>query len=286
MQACLRGYLDAIRTCRKHPRQSRSLVNADTSSGTLHRFLKEVATSQSRELMLESWSIHAHGATVLSVHENRDLQLPPHPVIESIAAAIREYAKRQATLLLRRKGPHIASIASRLHAGLGAYGLSRYYVLVEDPKHQDLLILDLKHQPIPSPWPYLPKDLRRRVNRSCDGSSGGRVMAAQERLGFHVDPYLGHVELTGGSFSVRERSPWKAALPNDDFDHDCLEQVGGLVGRAHARSDPAFALALHRRIRDEADRFIAHTSEIASAYAEQVKKDWSSFRSRLRHGIL
>jgi len=284
--ACLRGYLDTMKACRKHARESRMPLTQEHASGSLRRLLLAIEADQSRMRMLDDWTIGGPHGTVLAVHENRNLALPTHVLLEEIASAIRDYAKRQATLLRRRDGPHLVSIATRLHAGLGAYGLSRYYALLERPQRDGLMILDLKNQPSPSPWPYLPKAQRRQTDKTCDGDSATRTVIAQRHLSVRCDPFLGAIHLGRDGYSVRERSPWKAALPDEDLDCECLEQIGGLVARAHARANEDLPAALQSRVHSEKERFLEYTWEIASAYAAQVIKDWDLFRSRLRHRSL
>jgi len=280
--ACVRSYLDTMKACRNRPHEAKLPLSQEHATGVLRRFLTAVATDRSRERMLADWTMDGPHGTVLAVHENRNLALPTHAVLEDIAAAIRDYAKRQATALRRHHGPHLISIATRLHAGLGAYGLNRYYVLLERPQRDGLLILDLKRQPDPSPWPYLPKALRHQTARKSGGDSATRTVVAQRRLGVRTDPFLGAIQLAGEGYSVRERSPWKAALPDEELDCACLEQIGALVARAHARAHEGLPAALKQRLQGEKERFLDYTWDVAAAYAAQVASDWRVFRARLR----
>jgi len=284
--ACVRGYLETMKACRKRPHEAKLPLTQEHASGVLRRFLAAVEADRSRQRMLDDWTTSGPHGSVLAVHENRNLALPTHAILEDIAAAIRDYAKRQATALRRHRGPHLISIATRLHAGLGAYGLNRYYVLLERPARDGLMLLDLKRQPDPSPWPYLPKALRRQTDKACNGDSAKRTVLGQRHLGVRTDPFLGAIQLAGAGYSVRERSPWKAALPDADLDGACAEQIGALVARAHARANDDLPAALQERIHGDKDRFVEYTWDVAVAYAGQVAADWRLFRSRLRQRTL
>jgi len=286
VSGCVRGYLETMKACRKHPHAAQLSLTQEQASGQLRRFLVAVEAERSRAGMLAQWTASGPHGTVLAVHENRNLALPTHAILEDIAAAIRDYAKRQATDLRRHHGPHLVSIATRLHAGLGAYGLNRYYVLLERPQRDGLLILDLKHQPEPSPWPYLPKALRRQTDQAADGDCALRTVLGQRQLSVRTDPFLGAIHLGGAGYSVRERSPWKAALPDADLDSGCAEQIGALVARAHARANEALPEAVQEHLHGEKERFLDYTWEVAAGYAAQVTADWKYFRTRLRRHAL
>lgn len=101
--------------------------------------------------------------------------------------------------------------------------------------------------------------------------------------------------LGGVSFSVRERSPWKASLDwttlnSKDRIVKLAEQWGAVLATAHARADRDahatnipynFEHEVHLRTDTRHDLFRAKVRAIAVSYAAQVEDDYLAFLDTL-----
>jgi hypothetical protein len=149
--------------------------------------------------------------------------------------------------------------------------------LEEEGKEQHR-ILDVKFQPKPSSWSYLPKKFRQKTKEECGGNHALRTVLAQKALGRHTDPWLGWLDLADGTYAVRERSPYKASLPNERIDGETIRQMGGVLARAHSRARKKFPVKVLARIKGRKEEFRDLVLTVAQAYADQVEMDYQSFR--------
>jgi hypothetical protein len=102
------------------------------------------------------------------------------------------------------------------------------------------------------------------------------VAKAQRALLPGGDPWLGRLSVGKAAFSVRRRSPYKAAFDRP-LDGGTASQMGLVVARAQARARAKFAPQAHRRLHGGHPAFIAFVSRLALAYADQVELDHRAF---------
>jgi hypothetical protein len=137
----------------------------------------------------------------------------------------------------------IKDMAKRVNSGTGSLGLPRYYVLIEGPtdKSKDDIILDVKLQTIPTPVIFWSWYRRERYEKRFGENHALGFVEASKAMQSNEDPHLGWLQTSLGSFSVRQRSPWKGALDislvriKPDYVDTC-RQWGYIVANAHARS--------------------------------------------------
>jgi hypothetical protein len=98
---------------------------------------------------------------------------------------------------------------------------------------------------------------------------------------------LGHLEIDGGSYLVRERSPHRGALDPSALDVDTLPAYAKLMGRvlaaAHARSPGARGALLPDKILRSAAAadLVAEIAQFAAHSARALASDHRAFK-RLR----
>jgi uncharacterized protein (DUF2252 family) len=281
INALVAGYVDVCATARArrgHPLP----VSAATACGPIRRYLRTMAASQSYATMLERWTEHRQGERVLAVSTNQDLALPTYPVMQHLAAAAGAYAAR----LPRTAGlmwPPL-SIARRLHAGIGSYGVPRFYLLVRGRTGEELRILDVKGQSVPSAWGRMAPASQAKTAQLCRGNHALRVVIATQALSAQVEPLLGWMPALDQVFSVRERTPFKGTLPDDALDAAVVRQLGQIAADAHVRSHHRHGAAVLSAIAAADQPLERHVYALASTYAEQVDLDYQSVRTHLCDG--
>jgi uncharacterized protein (DUF2252 family) len=138
----------------------------------------------------------------------------------------------------------VLDIARRLEAGTGSLGTDRFYVVVRGARNDpdEARILDVKRQGEPSLLGALPAAEREAFRRRFGATGAGcRVAAGHRALLSRVDDHLGCLSALGGSFSVRERSPWKATFDTTTLTsatrlRNLAAQWAMLTAAAHARA--------------------------------------------------
>lgn len=153
-------------------------------------------------------------------------------------------------------------------SGLGSLGTPRYAVLIEGPTDDD------------------DDD---RILELTGEAAAARVNAGTRALLMDVDDHLSVLTLPDGTYTVRERSPWKASLPASATSSrtrlvKVAAQWGWVLGTAHARGDrdggQGIAVDVEQdllvRIPDQ-DAFYAESLQIGLAYAEVVRQDHAAF---------
>jgi uncharacterized protein (DUF2252 family) len=178
-------------------------------------------------------------------------------------------------------------------------GTPRFYVLIEGagPKAGDNHILDIKRQGLPSVHANLTgaeNETRLLAQDPRGDRQGCRVAAAQKALLTRVDDHLGCLSMFGGSWSVRERSPFKKDL-EDKLDtiaakkeswRSLARQWGKILATDHARANldaqtvpvpGSFKEAVLRLTQDRRNDFFAEVRRFAFAYADQVETDRNLF---------
>lgn len=139
----------------------------------------------------------------------------------------------------------VLDVARHLGAGVSSYPLERYYVLVDGPGNDDVL-LEAKEIRDPPALPGLPAlPARQHANNAA------RVVDHARRLQLYPDddPYLGWVSRGAYALRVRHRTKyqrgfdaarlaeqWAAGEWTDDDVVDFAETAGRLLARAHGRA--------------------------------------------------
>ncbi len=187
----------------------------------------------------------------------------------------------------------IKGTSRRLGAGVASFAAPRFYVLLEGPTPalDDDVLLEIKRVYDAPPLPGL-----QRLPSRPFSDNGARVVAMQRALQTTAtdDPLLGHANLGGASYRVRDRSKFQRGvdlaklaekLDEGDFtaaDLEVLaERSGHLLARSHARAArqsgepglPAIAAALA----SEPEGFVVETVAFVGDYAPVLAADYERF---------
>ena len=187
----------------------------------------------------------------------------------------------------------IKGASRRLGAGVASFAAPRFYVLLEGPTSglDDDVLLEIKRVYDPPPLPGL-----QRLPSRPFADNGARVVAMQRALQTTAtdDPLLGHAQLGGASYRVRDRSKFQRGvdlakiaekLDEGDFAAEDLEELaersGHLLARSHARAArqsgepglPAIAAALA----SEPEGFVVETVAFVGDYAPVLAADYERF---------
>ncbi len=279
VKACAKGYFREVGRLAKDPKGAREALDRKSAHGALKHFLEHVQSKQGRARMLERWCVEA-GDDFAFNRGKTDLDTVAPGMEPALREALGDYAEQLKPWPVKQIGFfEVKDIALRLHQGVGSYGFNRYYALVEVESggKWNYRILDVKFQPKPSPWPYLPKRAKQKTKEACGGNHALRVVLAYQALGRDADPWLGWLKLKEGEYCVRERSPYKAALPYRKVDAGVASQMGGALARAHCRAREHFARKAWKRLKGRERKFVSMLQVIAHAYADQVTMDYRSF---------
>jgi uncharacterized protein (DUF2252 family) len=187
----------------------------------------------------------------------------------------------------------VKSVAGRVNAGLGSVGQPRFFVLVEGPtsSQDDDIMLDIKREPIPEWWNFVREDVRWA--NTFFRSQGHRVCVAIHALQVHVDPVIGYLEMSDGSYVVRSRSPYKGSVELDDFTqpiqyYQFSEQLATITAVNHARGDDdynplyipySFEYELAKAVGDEEDKFAESILFFARMNAKRITDDFSCYKN-------
>jgi uncharacterized protein (DUF2252 family) len=164
--------------------------------------------------------------------------------------------------------------------GTGSVGTRDYVVLMFGGGPDDPLILQVKEE-LPSCYhAYLP-DVPPFAHQ------GRRVAEGQHRMQSATDPFLGWTRLEGRDYLVRQLADHKAKVEVTDLKGSALARfglvTGEILGKAHARTGDAAAIAGYCGRSDRLDRAIAR---FALRYADQTERDYGRFRRAIRSGVL
>ncbi|CAM2006943.1 DUF2252 domain-containing protein [Acanthopleuribacter pedis] len=287
-------YLNELEIARGKEGRNLDKVTIDQARGPLKKFLTKAITRNSRQAMLEDWTL-VEGTErrfnlddpLLEPITNDDLRL--------LRTAIKVYKDHLDSDLRGNKDYFkVQDAALRIHAGVGSLGTPRYYVLIrgEDNDPHTCRILDVKQQGLPSFFPFLEQAERDRLLEIHDESkSGQRVAEAQKAMLMDAGKHLGSITILGRSFSVRERSPFKKSFKLEklnkrkDF-HDMAHHWGTILAGGHARGDGDYDSQRISHIFEEAVTDLTHKNRaafqeevrlFAESYAKQVSIDFALF---------
>ncbi|MGK7891058.1 MAG: DUF2252 domain-containing protein [Leptolyngbyaceae cyanobacterium] len=298
------SYLDTLADYRGNSQEKRIIFDRQQLSGPLDRFLDKVEKKNGRSQLLETWTIAPSKQDPPSPCRRFDRVKRADKLVavteaewEAIAPQLPHYG-RTLTGKVTYDPDHfkICDIARRINAGTGSLGVRRYYVLIAGNKPKQERILDIKHQPAPTPYRYMRESDRHIYDQQFGDNHALRHSIAYRALTNHTDDYLGWVRLDlpdqdPGYFSVRELMPHMKA-----FDPDTLKKPkdatimaktwGQILAAAHARADKNFdPTYVAHSFEKEVDQitegrhreFRARVRAIAFEYADQVQADWQTF---------
>ena len=269
-----------------------------TSSNTckpLARFLEKTQEKSSRRKMLEKWTSGEHDRHFqLNSDKVRALD---SPLREQLIDALGSYRERRNEFmgLEHSDGPmQILDVVERLGAGTGSLGNQRFYALIRDIDKQNQdhdFILDIKLQGQPTAYGHLSQEETDEYNNNFFNHAV-RHADAYTALSDFPDHHLGWVSLDNGSYSVRERCPYKR-----DFDTSKLsskefllmaQQWGEVLALKHRRAARRLnqnqeTSPLEEKLKTIAEshcwEFKFFIRSLAQPYAQQVRRDWEAFRA-------
>lgn len=286
------AYLDSMREYRGNSSERSREFDESESYPPLSGFLDDVEDDNNREDALASWTYKVYGERRFDLSKPKLGSVSDAERVAIEDALIGYRATLQAPADFSADYFEVKDVARRLLAGTGSLGTPRFYALIEGPStdDDDDRILDLKEQQAPTPWWFLPYEARMAYSQDFDNHAS-RHASAMSALAYDPDPLQGWFELSGDSYSVRERSVYKESFPTDELrrsdDYQSMaEQWGIVLATSHARSDRDFDEAL---VPHSVDREIdlltdgSHNAfrnlvrELAFEYAEQTNDDYALF---------
>lgn len=297
------AYLDTIEDYRSNNAEKSFKMQEANAYGRLDNFLEDAEDNNSRSKELNKWTVD-QGAQRSFQTNNPDLAAVNSSTYQAIENAIESYHYGISSNLAGNSSYfRVLDIAQRLNQGTGSLGTTRYYVLIEGPSSSDNddILLDVKQQGLPSIYNTLSTSDRSAVlNHFASNQQGCRVVNAQKAMLTDVDDHLGCVTLSGNSYSVRERSPWKESFDLTELSstkrlRKLAEQWGIILATDHARADVDynssqvsvnFDTTLANAIDGNHSDFNNRVADFGMAYAEQVNRDYQSFLSLLQSGQL
>lgn len=244
----------------------------DRTYGRLDDLIEDTADVASRAEMLDKWRSRDRGFRMdaeklspVTAHERAALTQALHPYQPPTHYRVLDWAVRR-------------------RAGTGSLGLPRYYALIEDANGIER-ILDLKQQQTPTALGFLPPIHSQAHGQRFGEAEAERHTWAYRALSAAPDPWLGHVTVFGAPYSVRERSPYKAALDLAEITshkrfRKLAAQWGEILAIAHLRAShrephlQIWAEHVQQVTRDREVEFTEQLIAIATDYATTVQDDW------------
>jgi uncharacterized protein (DUF2252 family) len=229
VKALALAWLDALEAFRGDEDERGFRVTAGTTYGALADLLVETELEGRRTKLLDEWT---SGVGRRLDRGTSKLAPAPQDVAPALKEALAGLAASKPAGAFAPGYFELEDVALRLHAGTASLGRPRYYALVRGPSEgaYDDRLLDVKQQVAPcgpAPEGLLP---------------GERAAAGQQAMAPWSDPHLGAVKLPEGSFTVRERSPYRADPPLGKLSTTSrlvklCELWGWVAAAAHASGD-------------------------------------------------
>lgn len=173
---------------------------------------------------------------------------------------------------------HIADIGHRV-VGIGSVGTRAYLALLFGIGDDDPLFLQVKecvpaaHAPY---LPQLPEDIR---------NDGLRVVIGQRALQASSDPMLGHTEIDGRPYLVRQMKNLKASVPVEFLTGASFNfyawVCGAILARAHSRTGDPARIAGYCGKSEALDDALAEWGE---HYGDQMEEDHASLLASIKRG--
>jgi uncharacterized protein (DUF2252 family) len=162
--------------------------------------------------------------------------------------------------------------------GTGSVGMRDYVVLLlgRESGESDPLFLQIKEE-LPSAYAEYYKD------RAAPSHHGQRVVQGQRALQVYSDLLLGWCSIGSRDYLVRQLNDHKSGVEPEELKGDRLAEYARvcaeLLAKGHARSGEPAVLAAYLGRTGKAEKALA---QFALAYAEQVEKDYETFRKALK----
>lgn len=173
---------------------------------------------------------------------------------------------------------HLADVAHRV-VGVGSVGTRAYLALLFGNGEDDPLFLQVKESVQAAHAPYLPP-LPEEFHHQ-----GKRVVMGQRSLQASSDPMLGHAEMDGREYMVRQMKNLKASIPVEWLTGASFNfyawACGAILARAHARTGDSARIAGYcgkSRVLDEA------LAEWAESYGDQTEQDHATLLRSIKRG--
>jgi uncharacterized protein (DUF2252 family) len=173
---------------------------------------------------------------------------------------------------------HVADVCHRV-VGIGSVGTRAYLALMFGIGDDDPLFLQVKECVPAAHAPYLPK-LPKEIR-----DDGLRVIVGQRALQASSDPMLGHTEIDGRPYLVRQMKNLKASLPVEFLTGTSFNfyawVCGAILARAHARTGDTAGIAGYCGKSEALDDALAQWGE---SYGDQTEEDHASLLASIKRG--
>ena len=173
---------------------------------------------------------------------------------------------------------HIADVGHRV-VGIGSVGTRAYLVLLFGIGDDDPLFLQVKECVPAAHAPYLPP-LPKEI-----GSDALRVVIGQRALQASSDPMLGHTEIDGRPYLVRQMKNLKASVPVEFLTGASFNfyawVCGAILARAHARTGDPARIAGYCGKSNALDDALAQWAE---SYGDQTEADHTDLLTSIKRG--
>jgi uncharacterized protein (DUF2252 family) len=198
---------------------------------------------------------------------------------EKVIQGLEEYAAAlspERFFMLNRY--HVVDVVHRV-VGVGSVGTRAYLALLMGNDDNDPLFLQVKECASPAHAPYVPP-LPKQFEHH-----GKRVVMGQRALQASSDIMLGPTTVDGRPFFVRQMRNMKASIPVEWLTGETFnfyaQACGALLGRAHARSGDAAAIAGYCGRSRTLDKTLATWAE---AYGDQTEQDHAHLVQAIKSG--
>jgi len=282
-------------------------ISQATATGKLATFLREVSANETHHKMLDKYTgLGADGRRRFI----RGKKL--HNVSTAFEAEVRRALNATgygATMMAigwhaRLWSSHggsdfeVVDVAQVVGAGVGSFGVGRYYVLLAaaDTEHatdtdaaaDQGVILDVKFEPAPAATAVL-DDYEKAWYRTQFANHAARTALGQRALTSFTDPFVGWAHINGSDYAVRQRSAWKASFELGSLKKyadfaEFVSQVAASTATSHARasvgkSPGSFKEIIAAVLGPSAARatWSMAVALLAAAYHEQVQHDFECF---------
>jgi len=173
---------------------------------------------------------------------------------------------------------HIADIGHRV-VGIGSVGTRAYLALLFGIGDGDPLFLQVKECIPAAHAPYLPPLQKILTHEAI------RVVTGQRALQASSDPMLGHTEIDGRPYLVRQMKNLKASMPVEFLTGASFNfyawACGAILARAHSRTgDPARVAGYCGKSEALPDAF----AQWAEKYGDQTEEDHARLLAAIKRG--
>ncbi len=276
------GYLSVIENYRLNGSEILYQVNKENAFGKLDEVLEQTEKKESRKEMLKKWTKHQNGTLCFDVSYHK-LAGVSEERKEEVEAAMTGYINSLNKHHFPENYFKIIDVAQRISSGTGSYGTPRFYILIEGKggEHQER-ILDAKFQYKPCSYYFL-GDKYQKTHDKRFMNEGQRHKEAYLALSAKNDIHLGWMQLSEGTFSIRERSPYKSYFPTELLNTEkrfvkLAMQWGSILATAHINGNKDFALAnvleISVKMKKEFANLVYSTAIEFAAYNNKIYKSF------------